>query len=234
MTKKNVLLIIFLLFVEACMGYGISKQFLRKNLIVENWLNAASSGEILGEDYARMKLNELEPSGAGMSDENVQTESQAAAAPEEEREEVKVQVARATESSHIEQEGKDNTAYAAIDGDVTTSWQEGVSGAGEGSWIRFELQQEYEITFMTFNLGNWNDEKDYYNGNNRPKELLVKFGDGNDTYELPFPDEKQQFQFDLETPIRTNVVEIEIQSVYPGDSWDDTCIAEVGIYGMEL
>ena len=256
MTKKNTLLIIFLLFIEACAGYGISKHFLRKNLVMQNWLNASSFDKVLGEDYAREKLKELDGTVASADGQDVlfdaqegQAEGQNAQpdnqggqiiqpqtqteAPAQPREEVKVRVAKATESSHIVQEGKDNTAYAAIDGKEDTSWQEGVDGAGEGSWLQFDLDKEYDITRFTFKLGNWNDAKDYYNGNNRPEKLLISFSEGNDVYELSFEDKKQHFSYELDTPIRTDVVRIEIESVYEGDSWDDTCIAEIGIYGME-
>lgn len=256
MTKKNTLLIIFLLFIEACAGYGISKYFLRKNLVVQNWLNASSFDKVLGEDYAREKLKELDEAAASadsqdelgtLSDaqagqaegQNAQVDSQGwqiiqpqtqTEAPAQPK---KVRIVKATESSHIVQEGKDNTAYAAIDGKEETSWQEGVDGDGVGSWLQFDLDKEYDITGFIFKLGNWNDAKDYYNGNNRPKELLISFSDGNGDQERFFEDKKEQVPWNLDTPVRTDVVRIQIESVYEGDTWDDTCIAEIEIYGIE-
>ena len=81
---------------------------------------------------------------------------------------------------------------------------------------------------MSFQLGNWRTER-YAQGNNRPRELNIYVGDLSMTVEFPF--EQKEYWIELSKPFPAEKVQIEIASVYKGTSWDDTCIAEIGIYG---
>lgn len=67
-----------------------------------------------------------------------------------------------------------------MDGDEVTSWQEGVEGPGIGETIYYKLDQEQPITYLTFKLGNWRNDK-YFYGNNRPRTLTITLDD----YSLP-------------------------------------------------
>ena len=76
----------------------------------------------------------------------------------------------------------DNGADKAVDGNPRTSWQEGVDGDGIGESVHLKLSKPYMVKYMSFRLGNWNS-REYYEGNNRPKELEITAGDVTQTVE---------------------------------------------------
>lgn len=85
-----------------------------------------------------------------------------------------------------------------------------------------------KVKYLTFCLGNWRSA-DYAEGNNRPKKIKVTVGELE--FEVEFPKEQQEYWLELSSPVPANEVSFEIESVYKGTKWDDTCIAELGIYG---
>lgn len=140
----------------------------------------------------------------------------------------KVTVSSSGETSSIVQEGHNNKAEVAVDGQEVTSWQEGVAGDGIGEGIWFNLDRSYEIKYLSFKLGNWRDQKNYTE-NNRPSKLKISVGDFV-TY-IDFPNTKDEFYVALSDDYSASVVDIRVEGVYKGTAWDDTCIAEIGIYG---
>lgn len=140
----------------------------------------------------------------------------------------KLSVKTASASSVISQEGTDNGALKAVDGNEKTSWQEGADGDGLGESLHFELENTYNIKYMSFQLGNWNSDE-YYDGNNRPKDLEITVGDITQT--ITFPDGKTQYWVEFSKEYLASDIDIVIRDVYKGSQWDDTCIAEIGIYG---
>ncbi len=140
----------------------------------------------------------------------------------------KLTVKDAMASSTVDQEEYDNSVQMVLDGNETTSWQEGVSGDGLGEFLWFSLGSKKKVRYLTFKLGNWRD-LDRYQKNNRPKQLTIWLGD--EPYTISFPDEKKEFCVVLSQECEISSVQIYIDSVYKGTEWDDTCISEVGIYG---
>lgn len=140
----------------------------------------------------------------------------------------KLPVEEASASSVISQEGVDNSAFKAVDGNSKTSWQEGVDGDGIGESIHLKLPKPYMVKYMSFQLGNWNS-KEYYDNNNRPKELEITAGDI--TQSVTFPDGQVEYWVEFSEECPASEIEMVIRSVYEGSQWDDTCIAEIGIYG---
>ncbi len=139
-----------------------------------------------------------------------------------------VTISSITASSEIEQDGIDNGATAAIDGDEITSWQEGKDGDGIGEALLINLSRNYDIRYIKFKLGNWRSAE-RYSQNNRPKELTVLIGD--EVFNAEFPDGQTEYCLALSKDVSANLVSVAIQSVYSGDEWDDTCISEISIYG---
>ena len=132
-------------------------------------------------------------------------------------------------SELYQQDAEDpNNVWMAMDGNSDTSWQEGVSGSGIGEQIWYSFEEKKEIKYLSFKLGNWRT-KEYLEGNNRPKVLNVRVGDF--SFQVEFPEEQQEYWIELSEPYPADEVEYEIVSVYKGTTWDDTCIAELGIYG---
>ena len=140
----------------------------------------------------------------------------------------KVPVASSGASSVVEQEGHDNTASMTLAGLEETSWQAGVPGPGVGGQIWYELEEKYEIRYLSLKLGNWRGSS-YYAGNHRPRVLRITVG--NETADVTFPDGMEEYWVTLSSPCDTDSITLEIRDVYEGNKWDDTCIAEVGIYG---
>lgn len=133
-------------------------------------------------------------------------------------------------TSVIRQEGVDNSAGKLIDGSEKTSWQEGEDGPGTGETVTLTLDSDSMVRYLSFKLGNWHGER-YYKGNNRPRELKITVGDVSETIE--FPDVQKEQWVELSEPVNTSEISLMIVSVYEGNEWDDTCIAEVGVYGAE-
>lgn len=140
----------------------------------------------------------------------------------------KLSVRDASASSVITQEGTDNSAAKAVDGNEKTSWQEGAAGDGIGESLHFELEKPYHVKYMSFQLGNWNSWE-YFDGNNRPKELEITAGDV--TQSITFPDGKTEYWVEFSEECPASEIDVVIKSVYKGSQWDDTCIAEIGLYG---
>ncbi len=140
----------------------------------------------------------------------------------------RVGVSQAAASSTVVQEGYDNSAAMVVDGDTVTSWQEGVDGDGLGEVLQFELDREYDVKYMTFNLGNWRDPERYAM-NNRPQTMTIWLDDL--SFQVTFPDGQTEFCIEFSSDCPASVIYLRIDSVYQGTEWDDTCISEVGIYG---
>ena len=140
----------------------------------------------------------------------------------------KASVKKAEASSVVEQEGIDNSAAMAVDGDEITSWQEGVDGDGIDEFLHLTLDRETNVKYLTFKLGNWRDQENY-NKNNRPKTMTIWLDEL--SFTVTFADGKKEFCLELSQECEVSDVYVRIDSVYKGTEWDDTCIAEIGIYG---
>lgn len=134
----------------------------------------------------------------------------------------------ATASSVVSQAGYDNSALVAFDGKDETSWQEGVDGYGIGEYLTAYFQGTHDIKYIALKLGNWRSD-DYYYQNCRPKTFTIQVSDF--TAQITVPDEKKEFFVELNEEYPAEAIRITIDDVYPGYQWEDTCIAEVKIYG---
>lgn len=135
--------------------------------------------------------------------------------------------AYAAATSQIYQENHDNSVWAIMDGSSETSWQEGVNGYGIGESINFDFEEIYYVKYFTFQLGNWRNE-DYFLGNSRPKALTLILDDY--PIRIEFPDSWEEFYVELTEGYPISQIQVIIDDVYMGANWDDTCIAEIGVY----
>lgn len=139
----------------------------------------------------------------------------------------RVGVTRAGSTSTIVQKGNKNGPEMVLDGNEVTSWQEGVDGPGIGQIIYYELNEEQPISYLSFKLGNWRNDK-YFYSNNRPRTLTITLNDY--TCQITFPAEKKEYFVEINPPYPSNYIEFRIDEVYQGSQYDDTCIAEIGMY----
>ena len=135
-------------------------------------------------------------------------------------------------SSKASSELDDNTAEKAIDGQEVTSWQEDVAGYGQGENLTLKFEKTYTVKYLALKLGSWKDDA-AYEQNNRPKELDIQTD--HLIRKVTFSDEKKEYWVTFSDTCKTSELKLIIEQVYRGlkTSWNDTCIAEVQVYGTE-
>ena len=117
----------------------------------------------------------------------------------------------------------------AIDGDFSTVWSEGVSGFGQGEWIRLDLDSTYTIEKVKIVNGLVNNKNGYYN-NNRPESITLSFSDGS-SQSIKLEDNNTGYQIVNIKPVKSEYVKFTIDSVYYGQKYNDTCIADIEVLG---
>lgn len=112
-----------------------------------------------------------------------------------------------------------------IDGNLATAWCEGAAGHGIGQQIVIEISGGTEFDHFFISNGYQKSRKSFER-NSRPRELRIRSWDGLDTVAV-LPDEMGEFRVTLPRAARYSQLVIEVQSVYPGSKWPDTCISEL-------
>ena len=143
-------------------------------------------------------------------------------------------ITKADASSVIDQDLVGNEPIKAFDDNDSTDWQEGVDGPGIGEYLEFAFDKSYPVAYMTFKLGNWLPDKSdkYYWGNCRPKTLQID--SGNNSWNLTFPDGKEEFLVRLDPETDISNIKITIQDVYTDRiEWQDTAITDIGLWYKE-
>jgi hypothetical protein len=125
----------------------------------------------------------------------------------------------------------------AWDGDAATAWAEGAPGAGVGQWIELRWPGPRRIgTVGVFpGLGK---SRALFRANARIKRAKVSFSDGHEI-ELAFDDvpalqyrptsEPSPWKEPWDAPVTS--MRLEILEVYPGEKYEDTCVAEIMLFG---
>lgn len=147
----------------------------------------------------------------------------------------KIGIINAVESSVIKQEGYSNTAYQAYDGDLSTSWQEGVDGPGLGSWLYYKFDGVHYISDIVVYAGIWREAegKDYYHDNYRPKEIQITIMESasNDLkWNVFFDDNKLPQVIHFSKAVPAQDISITILDAYKGNKYEDMGIAEIAAY----
>lgn len=150
-------------------------------------------------------------------------------------------VARATASSELAGTRYSYAPSNVLDVDAETSWVEGVSGAGIGERLVLrlsavaaggKLEGSYEIAAVGI-INGYAAREDLYYSNNRVKTLEMAYDNAvgreeaadSVVWDLDETMEMQYYRF--VDPVLMSDITLTIQSVYPGNKYDDTCIAEV-------
>lgn len=124
--------------------------------------------------------------------------------------------------------------WSVIDGRLESPWCEGADGSGVGEWILLEFDAPIEV--IQINVANGFDyNEEIFEKNNRVKKATFVFSNG-ERIEWVFEDHVRGSQSVLlaRAPgpnIMTNSVKVLIEEVYAGTIYDDTCIAELQIWG---
>ena len=118
----------------------------------------------------------------------------------------------------------------AIDGNLSTSWVEGVGGPGIGESLTLDFRHPVHVTRFGIDVGYDRDDQ-VFEKNYRVKKVRLGFSDGSSS-ELSFED-RRGIQF-INVPEKiTGKIEIVILEVYPTGKYEDTPISEVQIWGYD-
>jgi len=131
-------------------------------------------------------------------------------------------------------------AFSAIDGSLSTPWSEGADGPGIGEWIMLTFPGSVEVYSVGLSVGYDRDVDDtfrspeVFSANNRLKRATFIFSNG-EQIQLDFDDTRGVQTIPLvRAPgpsIQTTFVKVVIDDVYPGSRYDDTCLAEIEVWG---
>ncbi|MBN2442709.1 MAG: hypothetical protein JXJ04_15240 [Spirochaetales bacterium] len=116
------------------------------------------------------------------------------------------------------------SADKIFDNNPETAWSENVEGPGIGETISLELEREIKVDSVDFMAGYFIDG--FYKKNNRIRSLTLQIPGVRDIH-LSLRDKMQKQSFRLPENISFSKITIRIDSVYKGDKWDDTCLAEM-------
>jgi len=123
--------------------------------------------------------------------------------------------------------------YSSInlsDGDITTSWSEGESCDGIGSWIKLCSNTEFIISKLAIENG-YKKSKELFFKNNRSKKIKIEFSAGESIiWDLSDGFTVENFLI-FDDAITTNSLKLTILEVYEGSKYKDTCISEIFVYG---
>jgi len=115
------------------------------------------------------------------------------------------------------------------------SWAEGVAGNGIGesftltvynSYYNYNDSTQYSLTIAGFALKNGYGHLDYYSKNNRVKSFKI-YIDGEYSETIAIRDSISFEQYAFAEPVDGKTIRFEIDDVYPGTDYDDTCVAEI-------
>jgi hypothetical protein len=137
-------------------------------------------------------------------------------------------------SSHLPtDQGGQYQSWMATDGRLDSSWVEGVAGAGVGEWLLLTFPGEIEVHSISLDVG-YDRDADIFFKNNRIKTVTLVFSNG-ESLQLGFADERGMQTVPLvRAPgpnIETTTVQVVIDEVFPGTKYDDTCLAEIEVWG---
>jgi LysM repeat protein len=123
--------------------------------------------------------------------------------------------------------------WMATDGALGTAWTEGVAGSGVGQWIMLSFPGTIEVHSISMDVG-YDENADIFYKNNRIKRATLIFSTG-EQIELGFADRRGMQEIPLvRAPgpnIQTTYVKVVINEVFPGWKYDDTCLAEIEVWG---
>jgi hypothetical protein len=107
----------------------------------------------------------------------------------------------------------------------STSWIEGDTGSGLGSWAQAAFAAESNVTGFTI-WGGYFYNNEYWNRYNRPKTVQLTFADGS-TQDFSLKDSFEPQTFALPAGKKTTTVKVTVKAIYAGNTFNDTAISEI-------
>lgn len=123
-------------------------------------------------------------------------------------------------------------AQRVLDGKLETAWCEGVKGVGVGEWIRISNAAEKELEIIAIEIkGGYQADQKRLDNNGWPTELLIEC-EGGYSQKVDFYDYDAVFLLDM--PVKTDWVKLTILNAMPGVKYEDTCISEIRLLGLDM
>ncbi len=123
-------------------------------------------------------------------------------------------------------------AQRVLDGKLETAWCEGVKGVGVGEWIRISNAAEKELEIIAIEVkGGYQADQKRLDNNGWPTELLIEC-EGGYSQKVEFYDYDAVFLLDM--PVKTDWVKLTILNAMPGEKYEDTCISEIRLLGLDM
>ncbi len=123
-------------------------------------------------------------------------------------------------------------AQRVLDGRLDTAWCEGVKGVGVGQWIRISNAAEKELEIIAIEIkGGYQADQKRLDNNGCPTELLIEC-EGGYSQKAEFYDYDAVFLLDM--PVKTDWVKLTILNAMPGEKYEDTCISEIRLLGLDM
>jgi hypothetical protein len=130
--------------------------------------------------------------------------------------------------------GEQYESWLATDGAFETSWVEGVPGPGIGEWFMLTFPGAVEIEDIDVDAGCDRDADGFY-ANNRIRRATLIFS-GGEQIDVTLSDTRGMQMISLAqvagSDIETTFVKLVIEEVYPGSEYNDTCLAEIAVWGI--
>lgn len=118
---------------------------------------------------------------------------------------------------------------SAIDGQPETAWTEAADGDGIGESLTISLPGTITITRVGV-LPGWDHPDGYWTLNNRLQRATLRFS-GGEAVTIDLLDTAEMQFYDV-GPFRASSVELVIEGVFKGTTYEDTCIGEVAVWGL--
>lgn len=129
-------------------------------------------------------------------------------------------------TSFLVENGKEFNVENIFDGDVTTTWAEGVSGLGFGETITVYFIGSPTISGIRINTG-YQKDRDSFLKNARPYLFFITFSDNSFEMIEIEKNEMGEQEVMFSNPVETSSVIIRLQGIEPGSAYEDSCISEI-------
>lgn len=133
-------------------------------------------------------------------------------------------------------------AWNVNDNNPNTAWVEGKAVSGIGETLEMIIAPKYyggkmDGTYKVKKIGimnGINSSKELFNANNRVKKIKIFYADFlsnfQNEYETTLTDIMGMQYVYLPETVNISIVSFQIQDVYKGSTYDDTCISEIQIF----
>lgn len=137
----------------------------------------------------------------------------------------------ATASSELVESVATHGAERAIDGNLEKAWVEGAHGVGNGEWIRLSSAKGSKLYVEAVAIWPGYQKNDtLFKENGRPSSILIEDDQG---FQQIVDLYGETHAVLLDKPLVTSYVKITILEATAGTKFEDTCVSEIALYGMD-